>query len=107
MGRLRIFSATLGLSPPWKITSVGFAEGSNRMDISVELMQGNTLICPICGAQGVPVSGAPETEIWYHDDFLAYATYLHARVPSLVCGCGAFPLQRPWCRAGSRFSRVP
>ena len=107
MGKLRIFSATLGLSEPWKITSVEFPQGSNRMEIRIELMQSSALICPICGAQGTCGPAESQTETWYHDDFLCYATYLHALIPSLVCRCGRFPLERPWCREGSRFSRVP
>jgi hypothetical protein len=107
MGKHRIFSATLGLTPPWKITSVGFSEGSNRMDIHLEVKQEKTLICPVCGAEGTTGEQDPQPETWFHDDFLCYATYLHALVPTLECRCGKFPLERPWNREGSRFSRCP
>ena len=107
MRKHRIFSATLGLTRPWKIVSVDFAEGSNRMDISVEVVQEDALVCPVCGAEGTMGPKETKSETWYHDNFLCYATYLHALVPHLECRCGTFPLERPWNRAGSKFSECP
>jgi hypothetical protein len=104
MDQLTIFSATLGLSLPWQVTSVSFDSESNRLDICVEYTQGSPLVCPLCGAQGASCSETRET--WYHKDFLRYGTYLHARVPQVDCCSGLVPLERPWCRAGSKFSRI-
>jgi len=105
MEQLAIFSGTLGLSPPWQVTSVSFARESNRLDITVHYEQANSLTCPVCGAPGAICPFESETETWFHEDFLNYATYLHARVPRLSCSCGDLP--RPWCRAGSKFSKLP
>jgi hypothetical protein len=105
MEQLSIFSGTLGLSPPWQVTSVTFTKDSNRLDIHVEYAQLNPLVCPFCGAQRPSCRAEAETETWFHEDFFHYATYLHAEVPRLFCCCGVFP--RPWCRMGSRFSQVP
>ena len=52
MRELATFSATLGLSPPWQVISVGFDEKPTRIDIGVEFDRGRALICPICGATG-------------------------------------------------------
>jgi hypothetical protein len=106
MEQLAIFSATLGLSPPWQVISVAFAKETNRMDICVEYLQGNQLTCPVCGTQGPTCHAESQTEVWYHDDFFSYATYLHALVPHLACCGRSVPLERPWCRAGSKFARV-
>ena len=105
--QMAIFSATLGLSPPWQVTAATFAKESNRLDLNIEYAQANPVACPICGRTE---SSAPEeimVETWYHDDFFRYATYLHAKVPVMSCCCGCkFPMERPWSRVGSKFSRV-
>ena len=105
MEELTIFSGTLGLSPPWQVTSVTFAQESNRLDINVEYAQMNTLTCPFCGAQGDTCRPVVEYETWFRGDFFNYAAYLHARVPRLSCCCSMLP--RPWCRVGSKFSQLP
>jgi len=107
MEQMAIFSATLGLSPPWQVTSASFATGSNRLDIGIEYGRGSALDCPLCGGKGTSFPAETAEETWYHDDFLRYVTYLHARVPLMACCCGGrFHLERPWSRAGSKFSRI-
>ena len=100
-----IFSATLGLSHPWHIVTVTFAREGNRMDISLDFYQGNSFTCPHCG-KSRPLSSAVE-ELWFHEDFFRYPTYLHARVPRIECCRGVMATERPWTRTGSRFARVP
>jgi transposase len=107
MEQIAIFSATLGLSDPWQVTSASFAKDSNRLDISIEYVLGMPLDCPICGMQGTGSREETVTEVWFHEDFFRYVTYLHARVPLIACNCGGrFRLERPWSRAGSRFTRI-
>jgi hypothetical protein len=101
-----IIPGTLELSSPWQITQVDFSTESNCLDISVEIVGGERQACPVCGAQGTICYLNPETETWRFNDFLRYTTYLHARVPHLVCRCGVVPMELPWRRAGSRFARV-
>jgi hypothetical protein len=100
-------SATLGLSPPWQVTGATFAKESNRLDLNIEYAEPGAVDCPICGkaCSGVPAETTAET--WYHEDFFRYATFLHAKVPVIACCCGCrFPVERPWSRVGSKFSRV-
>jgi transposase len=98
-----IFSATLGLSHPWKVTAVAFVREENRLDITIDFDLGNRIRCAHCGHDVIPARG--EDEIWHHDDFLCYSTYLHARIPHIECPCGnIFPVERPWSRAGSKFT---
>jgi transposase len=99
-----IYSATLGLHPPWHIVSVSFAREERRMDVRLDVFRGNLFNCPCCGAPTPPCSF--DEEVWSHDDFFGYSAYLHACVPRIAC-CGAtVAVERPWCRAGSRFVRV-
>lgn len=105
MNDAAIFAATLGLSNPWRITSVSFAKDAKRMDITVEFAGGSVLSCPVCGNEGNTVCMA--TECWYHDDFFRYKTYLHANVPCLKCSCcGEVQPERPWSRKGSKFTLI-
>ena len=102
MDQPAIFSATLGLSHPWKVIAVSFTKEENRLDITVDYAHGSVFTCPQCGSDGKTCYS--ETETWYHDDFLRYATYLHARVPRIECCCGISTVDRPWSRPGSKFS---
>jgi hypothetical protein len=98
-----IFSATLGLYHPWHVVSVSFIE-ETRMDIRLDFYAGNLFTCPHCGAQKAPCFS--EEELWFHDDFFRYETFLHARVPRIECCQGIFATERPWSRSGSRFGRL-
>jgi transposase len=101
-----IFSATLGLAYPWQVTAVAFARDENRLEITVDFDHGNHFTCPCCGTAALAPCGW-ETETWHHADFFRYSTYLNARVPRVECPCGkVLPVERPWSRAGSRFSRL-
>jgi hypothetical protein len=100
-----IFSSTLGLSVPWQITGVYFAKVEKRLDINVDFQDNNFLHCPNCGGGGAP--SLKKTEIWFHDNFFRYATYLHVRVPHITCCCGVLiPVERPWSGKGSKFALV-
>lgn len=99
-----IVSATLGLSPPWQVSNVTLASDGRRLDITVTYDVVSHKVCPRCGAVGVDCEADVET--WYHDDFFRYATYLHTRVPRIVC-CGRIhALERPWARPGSKFVKI-
>lgn len=102
MNQLKIFSSTLGLVYPWLVTAVSFADEDKRIDITVDYDCITEVCCPLCGATGSVCT--TETETWFHDNYLCYATYLHANVPRVEC-CGLIvPVERPWSRNGSRFS---
>jgi hypothetical protein len=107
MEPLEIFSAVLGLSPPWEITSVAFANESNRLDLGAEFQQERSPICAACRAEGTICHAEIKSETWHHHDLFNYNTYLHARVPHPASRCGLSSLERPWFREGSRFVRLP
>jgi transposase len=98
-----IVSATLGLSPPWQVITITFAEDGQRLDITVAFGISGDCRCPRCGASGQTCYTAATDETWYHRDFFRHATYLHTRVPHIECCCGRHPVERPWARSGSKF----
>jgi transposase len=100
-----IFSATLGLFHPWHVSSVTFSSQEKRLDITVDFISDGSCCCPLCGKQGQICEKA--RELWRHDNFFEYLTYLHVRVPLKKCiMCGDSEVERPWSREGSRFIQV-
>lgn len=106
MEHFQIFSATLGLTQAWEISSVSFSDDEKRVDIVLKHAYDSGLACPLCGTTGQPGSRVNET--WHHDSFFSYTAYLHARVPRVHCTtCGTSPVERPWTRDGSKFVHMP
>ncbi|MRR34343.1 transposase family protein [bacterium] len=100
-----VFAATLGLSHTWQIVSLSMEQETSRMDIGIDFVGDCTATCPVCNAQGNFRGSQKET--WYHEDFFNYKTFLHVRAPRLLCPCcGISLVERPWSRAGSRFSLI-
>lgn len=97
-----IFSATLGLSESWQVTDVQFTAEEKRLDITLAYTAEGAVYCPLCGMPNSISHSADET--WYHSDFFCHATYLHTRVPFFQC-CSLQSVERPWSRAGSKFSQ--
>lgn len=104
MDLTRIVSATLGLSPPWHVSSVTLANDGKRLDITVNYDASRHTLCPYCGARGAACEADIET--WYHQDFFRYATYLHTRVPRIFCCGRVHTVERPWTRTGSKFVKI-
>jgi transposase len=105
MEQHKIFSATLGLHRPWEILSIAISEEEKRMDIAISVANNSNFTCPTCGKT---VEFCDVTsEMWRHDSFFQYATYLHVRVPVIKCPCcGICEMEHPWMRNGSRFVLV-
>ena len=98
-----LFTAALGLQPPWEVKSLEFNAGERRLDILVDFQRGASFPCPECGAP----SKAHDTEekTWRHLDFFQHAAYLTARVPRCHCEThGVKTVEVPWGRKGSGFT---
>jgi transposase len=98
-----LFTAALGLQPPWKVKSLDFNSSGHRLDIQVDFQPGASFPCPVCGAP----SKAHDTEerTWRHLDFFQHAAYLTARVPRCKCEKhGIKTVDVPWARKGSGFT---
>lgn len=81
---LALFTAALGLTAPWQVTSVAFDVEARRLDLSVDFARGAKFACPECDAQGLAVHDS-EQKTWRHMDFFQHQAYLTARVPRVVC----------------------
>lgn len=106
MTETALIAATLGLSAPWKITSVTFSNSEKRVDITIEFSQAIPFSCPRCGAPARIVETAAEQ--WLRTDFFRYDAHLHVRVPVIHCNenCGPCKADLPWDSENSRFVPV-
>jgi predicted RNA-binding Zn-ribbon protein involved in translation (DUF1610 family) len=103
MEHIRIFSATLGISPPWQVTEVLFSAEGMNLNISVEYLHDQHFLCPTC--QTILTCEHSAEEVWCHASFFRRTAYLHARVPHFICpACGVIAIERPWSRQGSKFT---
>ncbi|MBT0666110.1 transposase family protein [Geobacter pelophilus] len=103
MSQQSIFAATLGLAPPWQVTSVKFSKNERRLDIFIDYNLATMLPCPVCGSESEICSEKIET--WHHSDFFQNDAYLHATVPMIHCRhhCGCLNASVPWDHSRSRF----
>lgn len=101
-----IFSSTLGLSTPWKITVVDVSDQYPRLDIYIICKHSVSIPCPSCG-KGAKISAVSD-ESWHHTDFFNKEAYLHVKVPVVTCdsSCGCHKLDVPWSKPGSRFTLI-
>lgn len=100
-----LFTAALGLTPPWKVTKINFSAANKQLDIHIDFPPGSTFVCPVCGRDGAHAYDTTE-KTWRHLNFFQHRTYLHARVPRVECsyGCGIKTVEVPWSRPESGFT---
>lgn len=99
-----LFTAALGLTPPWYCKRSDFSADKSRLDLWLDFPAGSRFVCPTCSAAGLPVHDTVEKE-WRHMDFFQHVCFLHARVPRVRCEqCGVLQVHVPWARPGSGFT---
>lgn len=100
-----LFTAALGLMPPWQVLDIKFDPVKGRIDFNVGFSSGAKFTCPECGEaeQGVHDTRA---RTWRHLNFFQYQAFIHADLPRVRCsGCGKTKqVPVPWARPGSGFS---
>jgi transposase len=100
-----LFTAALGLMPPWQVLDIQFDPEKGRIDFQVGFSSGAKFACPECGdaEQGVHDTRA---RTWRHLNFFQYQAFIHANLPRVRCsGCGKTKqVPVPWARPGSGFS---
>lgn len=99
-----LFTAALGLVPPWEVRESTFSSAASQLDLWIDFPSGSKFVCPTCGARDVPVHDTTEKR-WQHLNFFQHTCYLHARVPRVRCSaCGVKQVSVPWARPGSGFT---
>jgi len=107
MDELSLFTAALGLQPPWEVVDVEFDPDQGRIDFHVGFAPGTRFACPPCGADHQPVHDTLERS-WRHLNFFQFQAYIHAKVPRVGCDLCAKTTQVevPWARPNSGFSQL-
>ncbi|MDQ2758982.1 MAG: ISL3 family transposase [Actinomycetota bacterium] len=101
---LSLFQAALGLSEPWRVTSVEFDVETKRLDLRVDFPRGATFCCPECDRSGLKAHDTEEKR-WRHLDFFQHQAFLSARVPRVRCPEHKVRLVAvPWARERSGFT---
>jgi transposase len=99
-----LFTAALGLQPPWQVHKVELDTAKRRIDFEVA-HKASRLACPACGAAEQTIHDRVRRS-WRHLDFFQFEAWLHAQVPRVGCtACGkTTQAPVPWARAGSGFT---
>ena len=101
-----LFSAALGLVPPWRVARSEFDAKVGRLDLYLEFPRGARFGCPQpgCAERECPVHDT-EDKTWRHLDFFQYQAYLHAKLPRVRCPeHGVRQVTVSWARPGSGFT---
>lgn len=101
---LLLFQAALGLSEPWRVTSVEFDRESGRLDLRIDFPRGATFCCPECERAGLRAYDTVE-KTWRHLDFFQHQAHVTARVPRVECPEHKVrQVAVPWARERSGFT---
>ena len=92
-----LFSAALGISPPWFVKSIEFNPTSKRLDLKIDFVRGSRFTVKVdSGVIQHPVYDTQEKE-WRHLNFFEHECYLQARVPRVKLPDGSIRLiEPPW-----------
>jgi len=74
-----LFTAALGLTPPWRVSQVEFDLEQTRLDLYLDFPRGARFACPAkgCGRRECPVHDTA-AKTWRHMDFFEHKAFLHA-----------------------------
>ena len=77
-----LFTAALGLTPPWRVSQVEFDLEQTRLDLYLDFPRGARFACPAkgCGRRECPVHDTA-AKTWRRMDFFEHKAFLHARLP--------------------------
>ncbi|MBA2479152.1 MAG: transposase family protein, partial [Planctomycetes bacterium] len=99
-----LFTAALGLIPPWCVVRSDFRPEQRLLEMQVDFKSGARFACPDCGGKDCAVHDTVEKR-WRHMDFFQHQAFIVARVPRVQCpGCGVRLITVPWARANSGFT---
>ena len=99
-----LFTAALGLMPPWIVVRTDFHADQRLLEMHVDFKVGARFSCPGCTSVGCAVHDTVEKR-WRHMDFFQHQAFIVARVPRVQCpNCGVRLVDVPWARSGSGFT---
>jgi len=99
-----LFSKLLGLEEPWRVERVGFVPKPGHLDVFLKHHSGARFACPECTALLSAYDHTPSRS-WRHLDHGGHITWLHARVPRVLClEHGIRRARLPWALPDSRFT---
>ena len=98
-----LFTAALGLQPPWEVSKVDFNPDEGRLDIYISRDRGSKHPCPKCETECNVHDTQART--WRHLNFFQYRAYIHCDIPRIKCQThGVLQIEVPWSRPGSGFT---
>lgn len=102
----KLYETILGLSHPWRVSSVEVATGVQEVRVHLEFSEEATLCCPECGKPSPGYDRSPE-RAWRHLDTCQYRTVLTARIPRVECEAhGVRQVRVAWAEDRSRFTAL-
>lgn len=102
--RHRPVSVPAGLQLPWTVHRVNLDVNGQRVDVWAEHSDNAIWACPHC-RETLPLDDYAEERTWRLLDSCQFQTYLHARIPRVVCGKhGVVQVLVPWAVPRSRFT---
>ena len=81
-----LFTAALGLQPPWSVREIAFDPDAGRIDFIVGFERGSRFACPACSTADQPVHDTRARE-WRHLNFFQFKAFIKADLPRTRCGC--------------------
>jgi transposase len=100
-----LFYNLLGLQEPWSVERVELNLEDRRLDVWAIHTPGVSWICPEC-ALASPTRDHAAERLWRHLDSCQFETYIHARIPRVVCReHGVRQIHVPWAEPDSRFTK--
>ena len=100
---LNLFTAALGLNPPWEVAKVDFKLEEGRLDLYISRERGSKHPCPKCAVECNVHDTQART--WRHLNFFQYRAYIHCDAPRIKCqDHGVLQVETPWARPGSGFT---
>lgn len=101
-----LYTRLLRLGKGWRVSEVRLDMGKDRVDIWVETVEGGEWKCSECDTPGSLYDHTGE-QIWRHLDTCQCRTYVHARLPRVVCKKhGVRQITAPWAGPRSGFTQM-
>lgn len=104
MNERSFFSRLLKLESPWTVEHLAYPPEENHIDVLLGHRKRVPFACPECQIP-LPLYDHAPMRSWRHLDHGGYSTWLHARVPRVIClEHGLRRVHVPWALPETRFT---